>query len=402
MDDGWVETTLGACCAFIAEKLDPAVAKPGTPYVGLEHIEPGLGTVRNPGVAAQVSSLVNKYQKGDTLFGRLRPYLRKVVLADAEGVCSPEVLVLRPNTALVLPGFLHLLASSEPAIEHAVALSAGSRMPRTSVADLASLPVWLPPIPVQRRVVDLMGHLDNHLANLRAERDAVGAVMNLTLLSWDRVLDGVATVPLASLCTPRSGPSWNAGDESAVASPGSVRVVKITNTRPDGTLDMTDETYVVGVPPSAVRLNDRSLIMVRTNGNRDRIGNVYRPTPEAHDCVVSAFQFAAVLETVEARDWLYWWLKAPARQAAMTNAASGTTGLGNLAAGWVKAMEVPWPDEATRRRLTGVAQDLAAQHDNVLRETHALGMLRTALLGALLSGELIVPKDYDALLSEVA
>ena len=166
MSDEWLETTLGECCWFVGEKADPSSLEPETLYVGLEHIEPGVSGIRQGGMASQVTSLVSRFRAADTLFGRLRPYLKKVAFAETDGVCSPEVLVLRAKPGVCLPGFLNLLASSPKAIDHAVALSAGSRMPRTSAADLASLSVLVPPLSVQHRIVDLMEHLDNHPTRL--------------------------------------------------------------------------------------------------------------------------------------------------------------------------------------------------------------------------------------------
>src|SRR5205807_380369 len=108
-----------------------------TPYVGMEHMTPRTPRIGTFGEAGSITSQVSRFQVGDTLFGRLRAYLRKVALAECSGVCSPEILVLRAKPEMVLPEYLYLLASSDMAIDHAVALSAGSRMPRTAAEDLA-------------------------------------------------------------------------------------------------------------------------------------------------------------------------------------------------------------------------------------------------------------------------
>ena len=69
--------------------------------------------------------------------------------------------MLRPRAGRVLPGYLYLLARSEPVVEVAVSSSAGSRMPRTDAADLLAVRVPLPPLAEQRRIVDLIGRFDD-------------------------------------------------------------------------------------------------------------------------------------------------------------------------------------------------------------------------------------------------
>jgi len=166
---------------------------------------------------------------------------------------------------------------------------------------------------------------------------------------------------------------------------------------------MSDHTYVVGLPDSAKRLTDRSLIIIRTNGNRDRIGNAYRPSSEAFGCAVSAFQFSAELESTADRDWLYWWLKAPARQQAMSEAASGTTGLGNLASGWLKQVEVPWPDIDERAPYLETVEGLSVLMDLLAKEINALERVRASAMDALLSNRSSIDADsYDTITAVVA
>ena len=68
-------------------------------------------------------------------------------------------------------------------------------------------------------------------------------------------------------------------------------VIGIPNTKPDGTLDLTTVGYVSGLPTSVGKVDESSLIMIRTNGNRQRIGKIYLPPVQAYGHAVSAFQF---------------------------------------------------------------------------------------------------------------
>jgi hypothetical protein len=67
------------------------------PYIGLEHIESKTGRLLLDIPAENVESTVGVFRKGDILFGKLRPYLAKVVHADFDGVSTTELLVLQPK-----------------------------------------------------------------------------------------------------------------------------------------------------------------------------------------------------------------------------------------------------------------------------------------------------------------
>jgi type I restriction enzyme S subunit len=160
-----------------------------------------------------------------------------------------------------------------------------------------------------------------------------------------------------------SGPSWAAKDESSVPSEGAMTVLKITNTRPDGSIDLSELSYVSGLPARTKVIGATSLVMIRTNGNRERIGNVYLPSEEVHGAAVSAFQFILDALDAETRDYLYLVLRSPGIQHLMSESASGSTGLGNLAVRWLKTLEIPWPDAPVRKSQVAVI----GQHHGVRR-----------------------------------
>src|SRR3989338_8505442 len=70
----------------------------GKSYVGLENIKSGDISLGDVSTADQVKSIKWAFQPRDILYGKLRPYLNKCVVADREGVCSTDILVLRPET----------------------------------------------------------------------------------------------------------------------------------------------------------------------------------------------------------------------------------------------------------------------------------------------------------------
>ncbi|MBF6606660.1 MAG: restriction endonuclease subunit S [Chloroflexi bacterium] len=201
MREGWRHVRIGDVCKVVVDRADPRELVPGTPYVGLEAMPSGSPRIGVTGAVAEVTSQVTRFSPGDTLFGRLRPYLRKVALAGWDGVCSPEILVLRPSRESVIDEFLYLVACADPLTEWAMASSAGSRMPRTSAADLAAFEFDLPPLAEQRRIVDLIGTLGEITDKSRRLAVAVDTAID-ALRDETFSQDGTEAHPLRELCSP--------------------------------------------------------------------------------------------------------------------------------------------------------------------------------------------------------
>jgi type I restriction enzyme S subunit len=397
MSDDWTPVALGETCDVVSEKVDPSKAGAETPYVGLEHIEPGVGRISTWGVAAEVTSLVARFQVGDVLFGRLRPYLRKVALAESVGVCSPEVLVLRARPDIILPGYLHLVCSSEQAIEHAVAMSAGSRMPRTSPADLASFEVKVPPLPVQRRVVDLMAHLENHIANLRAERDEAARV--LAQLRGELAM-GSVLVPLGDLAESDGiqigpfGSQLHAREYVASGIPvvmprdiveGRIFISKIKQVSAETAARLGRHRLLPGdiVFPRRGDLSKRALVTVEQEGWLCGTGCIrYRPAQDVNGGHV--FQ---ALSGQSATEWL-------------VEHAVGTTML-NLNTQILNNLPVPDPRQG-ESPVSSACEGLAALLTDLGTEESRMVSARNGLLSALLNGSYEIPSTYDSILVEVA
>ncbi len=123
--------------------VDPSLVKPHDLYVGLEHIGRRQMWLADGGEAAEVTSTKSRFEAGDVLFGKLRPYFHKVVSAPRSGICSTDILVVRPKDAQ-LASLLLAALTSDAVIEEVVSASEGTRMPRTSWKDLAAVEIWWP------------------------------------------------------------------------------------------------------------------------------------------------------------------------------------------------------------------------------------------------------------------
>lgn len=115
-------------------------------YIGLANIESNTGELADfqPVKGSEILSSSPKFQKGDILYGRMRPYLNKVWVAEFDGVCSGEALVFRADDSKVDVRFLHALLLSQIALDQIIPLQSGSSLPRVSASDVLSVKLPIP------------------------------------------------------------------------------------------------------------------------------------------------------------------------------------------------------------------------------------------------------------------
>lgn len=371
-------TAVSDLARLVNERVDPSTQEPSTTYVGLEHMPVRRRRVTAAGTTADLGSAVTPFREGDILFGRLRPYLRKTAVAETGGVCSPEILVLRPIDAADRD-YLYAYLSSPPCVGDAVRLSAGSRMPRTSGKDLLAMQVHVDTPSGRRAVASKVRAADELLHALDEELLQASAWFGVRMSSWLRDLSHGEAKALGDLCSIRSGPSWAATDESSTPGADTTPVLKITNTRPDGSIDISETLQVRNLPASVELVGPQTLVMIRTNGNRQRIGNVYVPSEEVDGFAVSAFQFTLQLAETSEREYVFACLAAAETQARISAAASGTTGLGNVAAKWLRTLPVPWPRNEVRAEVATASAAFRSYRAALQAEITALENYRDAL-----------------------
>ena len=124
------------------------------PYVGLENIESNTGFyVPSTGEKESFNSAL-RFEVGDILFPKLRPYLNKVHLAEFKGVCSTEFHVLKGKDLNNL--YLFTFLSSKLVVNQTSCLMTGNTLPRLQPKDVQRLPILLPPPNIQNHIASFM------------------------------------------------------------------------------------------------------------------------------------------------------------------------------------------------------------------------------------------------------
>ena len=124
----------------------------------LEDIEKDTGTVLKKVTKDQRNSVStkHKFHSGQVLYSKLRPYLNKVVLSDADGYCTSEILPLEFKNC-VLPEYARYYLMSGTFIAYANHCSYGVKMPRLGTTDGKKAIFSLPPLSEQKRIVETIG-----------------------------------------------------------------------------------------------------------------------------------------------------------------------------------------------------------------------------------------------------
>jgi type I restriction enzyme S subunit len=152
---GWTTESFGDMCIRVQDSASPNPDGQRL-YLGLENLASGFPALVGRGSESEVRSGKTAFRKGDVLFGKLRPYLRKSALVSEDGICSTDILVFRASERS-LPEFLCLLTHSDEFVGHAKATTSGVQHPRTSWASLREFKLHLPPLPEQRKIAGVLG-----------------------------------------------------------------------------------------------------------------------------------------------------------------------------------------------------------------------------------------------------
>ena len=151
MKEGWRDVGLGDVCSIQKTKYNGD----NLPFVGLEDVESGTGRFLGQMSPRSVESSTFYFSAKHLLYGRLRPYLNKVLRPDFEGHCSSEIFPLLPCEQLDR-SFLYYWVTNKPIVDEINRTSTGARMPRANVSKIFEFQFPLPPLLEQKRIVAIL------------------------------------------------------------------------------------------------------------------------------------------------------------------------------------------------------------------------------------------------------
>jgi len=157
----WDADGLGVVADFVNEKIAlERVALEN--YVSTENILADFGGIDRASKLPTTGS-VTRFQSNDTLVSNIRPYLKKVWVADKEGGASNDVIVIRAKQR-VLPQYLSSLLKNDAFIDYVMTGAKGVKMPRGDVGSMKAYPTFFPSKAEQQKIADCLSSLDELIA----------------------------------------------------------------------------------------------------------------------------------------------------------------------------------------------------------------------------------------------
>ncbi|MGJ4997354.1 hypothetical protein ACQR0Z_23220 [Bradyrhizobium sp. HKCCYLS3077] len=396
-------------------------------------------------------SSANRFERGDILYGRLRPYLNKTALATEEGASSGELLAIVPRPA-VDPKYLQYYLHSRHFVNKAMGVVTGDR-PRIDFGTIAQFDLPLAPLPEQRRIVARIDELFAEIAageaaladarkGLETFRRALlkAAVTGELTRDWRKTNSVVETgsdalarireqreaeIPVTSRSrssrTPRTSPILNprtlpdgwiwatvndlkADDQrngisiAGTSSPPGVKALRLDALTPRG-LNLEAVRYIP-LPENRVadyRVNDGDLLISRANGSPELVGRaVYvasiNETVVFPDTIIR-YPLGSDPHTGE---WVELAWNSPLGRSQIRRLAKTTAGILKISQEDIAQIALPLPPPAEAAEiLRRVSEALSAANDTLAQldaEASDAARLKQAILKAAFEGRL-VPQD---------
>jgi type I restriction enzyme, S subunit len=157
---GWKQSNLGEIATIERESVQPNNIQAGTVFVGLENIngEGHFNDVQYVDIG-DIASNKFAFDSRHLLYGKLRPYLKKIARPNFQGICSTDIVPILPSKHID-KSFLYYYLRQPQFIELATTRSTGANLPRLSPKTLAEFPISFPPLKEQKRIAAILDKAD--------------------------------------------------------------------------------------------------------------------------------------------------------------------------------------------------------------------------------------------------
>ena len=162
LPDGWTEYKLKDIMSISSKRYNPNKDTKNYKCIELEHIESETGILNGHTNSKDIHSVKNVFEKGEVLYGKLRPYLKKFYLAKFDGVCSSEIWVLKGKK--VINDFLYYFIQQDN-FNYIANVSIGMIMPRADWSYMSEISFNIPPLDEQKRIASALSKIDAYLEN---------------------------------------------------------------------------------------------------------------------------------------------------------------------------------------------------------------------------------------------
>jgi type I restriction enzyme S subunit len=404
---GWELVPFEECCSRVADNRDPSECR-GKRYLGLEHLQAGFPALVNVGDGSDIASAKTAFRTGDVLFGKLRPYLRKGLRVDFDGVCSTDIFAFRAKNGTE-SGFLGYLIHTDPFVRQAIRTTSGVNHPRTSWDGLRRFHVPRPPLDEQRQIAAVLSAVQRAIE--RQERlialtaELKKALMHKLFTEGTRceslkqqtplgpVPASWSVVPLGECCQVQTGiaKGRKVNPDDAITVP----YLRVANVQ-DGRLDLSD------VKTITIRTNEFSRFSLRPGevvltegGDLDKLGRGFIWNGEVPECVHQNHIFAVRPDVSRlSSEFIAYQTQSPYGKRYFLSVAHKTTNLACINTSKLKAFPVLVPTGEEQREIVSVLQLLDQRRAIAANCLAAIRSLYRTLLHQLMTAQVRV-HDLD-------
>ena len=397
------------CAARINEKVDGRESD--LPYTGLEHIESWTGRLTPSEEISTSEGQSSRYEPGDVLFGKLRPYLAKVFRAKEHGICTGELLVLRPKDVSQDYLFSYMLARDFIFIVDSSTY--GAKMPRASWDFIGDLPVLLPSEAEQHAIAAFLdretGRIDTLIAKkgrqielLQEKRTAlishaVTRGLDPDALMKDSGVEWLGEVPehWNIVHLKRVFHSTDYGISESLQADGVYGILRMGDIQ-DGEILMDDLGYVDSVAQELL-LDQGDLVFNRTNSLAlvGKVG-IFRGTIEDNISFASYLVRFRIKDTSDP-EYFNYMLNRPEVLVKASSMALPSIGQANLNPNRYGYLRICAPPKKEQDEIARFLRDKTCKIDRLKEKIHEsiskLREYRTSLVSAAVTGKIDVREE---------
>lgn len=387
----------------------------GWRYIGLEDVESGSGKYRpTEGNSRQnEDSTVGVFRSGDVLYGKLRPYLKKAIVSDSDGICSTEFLVMEPKS--IMAHWLHQWLLTTEVTQQIETGCEGTKMPRADWEHVGSIYVPSPSQPEQARIIAALdletARIDAIITKktqfnelLKEKRSAlithaVTKGLNPNVKMKDSCVEWIGEVPEHWTVSPfkwhierNDGGVWG-NDPTGT---NDTIVLRSTEQTADGNwkIDEPASRSIATTEFYSSVLSIGDLVVTKSSGSSLHIGKTTLVTDEIAklQCCYSNFMQRVRLKNTFIPKLAWYILNNRIAREQFDLASNSTTGLANLNGTMIGQLLLAVPSLDEQNLIAQAIQNGTSRIDLITKKTqHSIDLLkerRSALITAAVTGQI--------------
>lgn len=349
-------------------------------YIGLEHLDPESLKIRRWGLIEETETTFTRvFRAGQVLFGRRRAYQRKAALAEFDGICSGDIIVMEAKPDKLLPELLPFIVQTEGFYEHALSTSAGSLSPRTKWSALAKYEFPLPPLDEQRRIAEILWAVEETYDVFQHVYLELGQVKQSFVENAFSTSDKIVCCGDFTEFITTGSRGW--ADHYVEA--GSI-FLRVTNlTRENTELDLSDLKYVI--PPETTEKHRTRVkpgdLLVSASADLGRVAVIPHNFPEAY--INQHVAIVRFRDEVNARYVANYFLSKMGQRQFLKYNEGGTKSSLNFRG--IQSLQFPFVEKEHQENVLRSIDKIDSNIIKALKHLEAIKTLKTQLIYELLS-----------------